>query len=248
MRLEEIIQMDFEIVVVDGLRIGGSGGDLENGGTVDANLAAIRDPLTGEPYLPGSSIKGKLRSICEKVHGSFRMVEEGQGPQKRVVRRESPDGSPCRCGQLDCKVCPLFGAHLNTRAACAPTRITVRDAHFTEGYKALYQKQLAETGRYFELKTENIVNRKTGTAEHPRTGERVPPGARFQGRIVLRTYDTDASRKDEYVKTIEQALGLLQEAESLGASGSRGFGTIKLEKLCRRARKVAEISVKFQAC
>lgn len=242
MKLEEVVQMDFEIVVVDGLRIGGSGGDLEIGGTVDANLAAIRDPVTGEPYLPGSSIKGKLRSIAEKIYGTFRM--DGQRGQTQV-RMQSSDGSPCRCGQVECNVCPVFGAHMNTRGPSAPTRITVRDAHFTDDYRVVYKQKLAETGRYFEQKTENLVNRKTGTAEHPRTGERVPSGARFQGRIILRTYDTDGARKETYVKTIEQALGLLQEADSLGASGSRGFGTVRFENAYLRRRKAAEIRLQF---
>ncbi len=67
-RWTDVWKMIFEIECVDGLRVGGSGGGLEIGG-VDANLTALKDPITGEPYLPGSSIKGKLRSILEREHG-----------------------------------------------------------------------------------------------------------------------------------------------------------------------------------
>lgn len=248
MRLEEIIQLDFQIVVVDGLRVGGGEGDLEIGATVDANLSVLRDPATGEPYLPGSSLKGKLRSLAEKVNGSFKMVSESRQPQARSTRTEQFDGSPCRCGQLECKVCPVFGAHMNPSAPCAPTRIRVRDAHLAEDSRAVYKQRMEETGRFLEHKTENLVNRKSGTAEHPRTGERVPPGTRFDARIILNNYDDDRNRKESYLKTVEQALGLLQETDSLGASGSRGFGTVRLEKLCKRTKKVSDIRVEFQSC
>src|SRR5436309_936473 len=107
MKLEEIIQLDFEVLVVNGLRVGGSGGELEIGGAVDANLSALRDTLTGEPYIPGSTLKGKLRSITESVLGSFRI---------RDNRREPSADSPCGCGQNTCVVCTIFGAHMNTRA------------------------------------------------------------------------------------------------------------------------------------
>jgi CRISPR-associated protein Csm3 len=242
MRLVEIVQLDFEILVVDGMRIGGSGGELEIGGTVDANLTALRDPVSGEPYIPGSSLKGKLRSLAESVNGTFRMIRAGE----KEERKESRDGSPCGCGQRDCVVCTVFGAHMNTRAQSSPTRIRVRDAHLTAESKEIYKEIVEKTGQYFEQKTENLVNRRSGTAEHPRTGERVPPGARFEAHIVLRVYDDDQKKVDGYLNTIKQALGLLETADSLGASGSRGFGTIRLENLKLTRQNVANISVQFE--
>jgi CRISPR-associated protein Csm3 len=226
MRLEEIIHLNFDVVVVDGMRIGGSGGDFEIGATVDANLTALRDPLSREPYIPGSSLKGKLRSLAEKVNGSF-----------------ENDGSPCKCGRIDCHVCPVFGAHMNTKAVSAPTRIRVRDAHFTKESREKYKS----SGELMEQKTENLVNRKSGTARDPRTGERVPPGARFEAHIILHIYDDDKTRKNVYLETIKNALGLLEQADSLGASGSRGFGTIKLENLRMETKPVSKISVDFKA-
>ena len=75
-----VVEMKFEIELLDGMRIGGAGGGLEIGG-VDPNLTAIKDPMSGEPYVPGSSLKGKLRSTLEKEHGLSR------------------DGRPCGCGK-----------------------------------------------------------------------------------------------------------------------------------------------------
>jgi CRISPR-associated protein Csm3 len=50
--------------VETGLHIGGGGENLDIGGL---DKPVIRDPLTKYPYLPGSSIKGKLRSILERL-------------------------------------------------------------------------------------------------------------------------------------------------------------------------------------
>jgi CRISPR-associated protein Csm3 len=133
MKLQEIVQLDFDIVVVDGLRIGGSGGDLEIGATIEGNLTVVRDAATGEPYIPGSSLKGKLRSLTEKVDGTF--------DKQRGI---SNTGLPCQCGTYECRVCPVYGAHMNTRALCAPTRIKVRDSHLTADSKIAYKKILQE--------------------------------------------------------------------------------------------------------
>jgi CRISPR-associated protein Csm3 len=53
-----------QLVVETGLHIGGGGENLDIGGL---DKPVIRDPLTQYPYLPGSSIKGKLRSILERL-------------------------------------------------------------------------------------------------------------------------------------------------------------------------------------
>jgi len=236
MKLTEIVLMDFQIVVVDGLRIGGGGGELEIGGSVDANLGAIRDPITEEPYLPGSSIKGKLRSLLEKVNGTYRMVESP--PKSGKYQRKEQSESPCECGEAYCTVCTIFGAHKNTKSRCAPTRITVRDAHLAAGSE--------ERARLLEYKTENTVNRTSGAAKDPRTGERIPPGARFDARIILRTYDADADKSATYLKAIQQGLGLLQDADSLGSSGSRGYGTIRIDKARITRNPVSGFFIPFE--
>lgn len=51
------------LVVETGIHIGGGGENLDIGGL---DKPVIRDPVTQRPYLPGSSIKGKLRSILER--------------------------------------------------------------------------------------------------------------------------------------------------------------------------------------
>lgn len=188
-----------------GLRIGGSQESIEIGGMENPIL---RHPITDEPYIPGSSLKGKVRSLLELKHG-----------------RVSPTGEPCGCGQ--CPICRVFGPHKNPRHELGPTRILVRDAALTDKSKTWLEKAREDKGLFYaEVKTENIVNRLTGTAEHPRTLERVPAGTAFDFEIAVRLFEDDD--KEQIMSLIEEGLDLLQE-DYLGSSGSRGYGKVSLE-------------------
>ncbi len=213
MKWENVVRLTFQINCIEGLRIGGSGGGLEIGEVVDANLSAIRDPGTGEFYIPGSSLKGKLRSTLEKQIGKI-------------------ETEPCNCGLASCLVCKIFGAHKNPSAQCAPTRIVVRDARLSTGSREKMEADQKVGRPIVELKTENVINRRTGTAEHPRTGERVLPGTVFDGEILLHVYNGD--KQKEFVDFIRLGLGIIQEASSLGASGSRGYGRVRFDKLVEK--------------
>ncbi|MEB3830203.1 type III-A CRISPR-associated RAMP protein Csm3 [Phormidium sp. CCY1219] len=70
--------------VETGLHIGGGGENLDIGGL---DKPVIRDPLTQHPYLPGSSIKGKLRAILERLLNKPLNRFGGSG----VYRYESDD-------------------------------------------------------------------------------------------------------------------------------------------------------------
>lgn len=218
----DIVSLTFDIVCVEGCRIGGSGGGLEIGG-VEPNLTVIRSPLTGEPYLPGSSLKGKLRSVLEKKEG------------------KALNGEPCKCGKPDCLICVVFGAHMNPNAACAPTRIVVRDAPLSAEWRQKFENAVKSGLPFFEEKTENIVDRKTGTAKHPRTGERVPPGTVFEGQIVLHIYEGDDAER--LTKFVRHGLGIIQEASSIGASGSRGYGKVRFENIRQETKQLVQLTV-----
>lgn len=186
------------------LRIGGTPPGLDVGGSVD--LGALRDPVTGNPYIPGSSLKGKLRSTLERLEG-----------------RSSGDGEPCNCGDASCKICVLFGAHKKPKAASAPTRIVVRDAHLTPESAAQLRQMQAEGKPFFEEKAENLVLRDSGVAQEPRWQERVWEGA-FRLEILVHIYEGD--QPEELMKFLRQGLGIIQETSSLGAGGSRGSGKV----------------------
>jgi CRISPR-associated protein Csm3 len=175
----------------------------------------IRHPVTDQPYIPGSSLKGKVRSLLEYKHGR----RQRSGQPKGQGRRD--DGEPCQCGE--CMICRVFGPHKNPRHQLGPTRALFRDATMTEA--SLQWLEDAGTG-YAEVKTENMVNRLTGTAEHPRTQERVPAGAEFAFEISIRIFDEDD--EDEIVGFVEEGLALLEQ-DYLGGSGSRGYGKVSLD-------------------
>jgi CRISPR-associated protein Csm3 len=204
-------KLPFEIRVKEGgLAIHGSGGGLEIGSIVEPNLQVLRD-LEGYPYVPGSSIKGKLRSTLEKILG----------------KQGNRSGEPCGCGE--CTVCKLFGPHMWTKRyppPCAPTRLVVRDAPLSAPSKAIWTQRKAEGKEVLETKTENIINRLTGAAEHPRAGERVPAGTAFSGEIILHVYgDDDAAM---HRKTLTELMKVIGDASGIGSSVTRGSGMVEL--------------------
>lgn len=218
MILNKIIQIQGEIMCETGLRIGGSKDTIEIGGL---DNPIIRHPINDLPYIPGSSLKGKMRSLLESVYGRRRRDHR----QRRRVNDKG--GEPCGCGQ--CMVCRIFGAHKNTRHALGPTRLLVRDAKLTDDSKAMLEKAQREKGLFFsEVKTENTIDRKSGTAYIPRPYERVPEGTQFQLDLLLKIYDTDD--KEESIAFVKQGLTLL-ENDYLGSSGSRGYGKISFNNL-----------------
>src|SRR6185436_8580682 len=132
---------------------------------------------------------------------------------------------PCECGK--CMICRVFGAHKNTRHELGPTRALFRDATLTdESRKWLMDAQTSKGIFFTEVKTENMINRNIGVAEHPRTQERVPAGAKFNFEISVRIFDSD--NEEEILGFVKDGLELLQQ-DYLGASGSRGYGKVKLE-------------------
>jgi CRISPR-associated protein Csm3 len=191
---------------LSGLRIGGSDELLQIGGT---DLTCIKHPVTLKPYIPGSSLKGKMRSEQEQKLGKFGGRDNSE---------------PCGCARTDCLVCRVFGPHKKAKHDLGPTRIVVRDAACTQG---------GET----ELKSENVIDRKTGTALHPRKVERVVAGSQFSLRIGIQVWDFDKDVQlngkkggDALVEFVQEGLRALQQT-GLGSGISKGSGEIQFRDL-----------------
>lgn len=210
---------------VTGLHIGGSREDLQIGGT---DSPVIRDPITGRPYIPGSSIKGKLRSILELKLGRFG-IDGSQYRENRQTGRREQDGRPCGCRRPDCLACTMFGPHQAQQHSLGPSRIFVRDAFLHEDSIRLIEESREQGLDYLEEKTETAVDRWTGVAGGGslRNTQRVPPGFKFRFEIVLRVFEGD----DEalLVDTVKDLLTTLESSEYLGGAGSRGYGKIRIE-------------------
>lgn len=200
-----------KIVVKTGLHIGAGNDKVEIGGM---DNPIIRNPLTREPYIPGSSIKGKLRSLMEW----------------KLDKLKTTGGKVCSCGSSDCEICRVFGS-ANTKSEGAkdrgPTRLIVRDATLSENWKKKFQD-----GKVIEEKAENSLNRITAEA-NPRPIERVVPGVEFDFEIAYRVIDTgDNGTTDEkyFKEVVLEGLKLLQN-DYLGGGGSRGNGQIEFKDL-----------------
>ena len=210
-----------------GLMIGASQNGMTIGGT---NREVIRNPVSGEPYIPGSSLKGKMRSLFELAEdelgpniGSTEPKEIQAGPSTSPAHKSArlfgyiPKDDNEKSGKLDDQ----------NRPYQRPSRLIVRDAHLSNA--ADLQKT---TLLYTEVKTENAINRITAQAT-PRNFERVPAGATFAFELVLNVFEGDDEA--ELLACTRQALRLLQD-DYLGGGGSRGNGQVsfKFEKMVER--------------
>lgn len=201
-----------EIRCVTGLHIGGTSTGPEIGGV---DNPVIKDPLTERPYIPGSSLKGKLRALLEWSLGKV---------EKHPKHKDTYTAH--FCGK--CPACIIFGPASDdtaVRMAAGPTRLTVRDSFPTEETLRRWEDWLGE-GIYTEIKTENAVDRVTSEA-NPRPMERVPAGSAFEFEMIFDIY-RDEDRK--LLKDLFTAMHLLEDS-ALGGSGSRGHGRVRFEGL-----------------
>ncbi len=213
MKLLRYKELKGKIKLISGLHIGGNKDKIEIGGM---DNPVIKNPLTGLPYIPGSSIKGKMRFLMEWKLG---IIDKNRG---------EPHG--CDPDDGTCSVCRIFGNTAKDKKY-GPTRLIVNDCNLSlseDDYKKDEESELA----YLEDKVENRINRLTGAAIDPRHMERVPAGFNFEFGLTYKIFkikedeneenNTDEKNWDEVVN----ALYYLQE-DALGGSGSRGYGKIE---------------------
>ena len=206
--------VECEVYLRTGLHIGGAAGALEIGG-VDSPV--IRDPLTQQPYLPGSSLKGKLRSLSEKQHGVIQNQSIGRDVTIHLCK-EAGD-------YAECPVCPIFGT-TGDKPFALPTRLLVRDAFLTAASVRSLEEARTDLP-YTEVKWEAAIDRVTAAAT-PRQIERVPAGAVFAPvQMIISLYQPEDV---ERLRVLFEAMALLQD-DYLGGLGSRGGGQIAFRKL-----------------
>lgn len=206
-----------EIRAVTGLRIGGGSTGIEIGGV---DNVVVRNPLNNEPYIPGSSLKGKMRSLLER-HTSARQNRNIRSGKPRVAIHECENETD----YASCKVCRLFGV-AGEKEFATPSRVYVRDVHLTEESRKKLDAARTELP-LTEVKWEAAIDRITSAAV-PRQMERVPAGAIFGPfEFIFNFYKPDDA---ELFMTFLQTLELLQD-DYLGGGGSRGSGKIALEHI-----------------
>ena len=216
--LRKKISFSGSIELLTGMHIGGTNTAMSIGG-VDKTV--IRNPLNGKPYIPGSSLKGKMRSLLELTDGNL-------GTQKMGVVVNGPSMDPTsRSGRL-------FGTALETRDnRQRPSRLLVRDAQLLSDDSLFINTDMP----YTETKTEVVLDRVTARAM-PRQNERVPAGAEFALDLILNVFNEDAADELVLIKDVLECLQLVQD-DYLGGHGSRGYGKVKFRVNAIKSRSNA---------
>ena len=200
------------ITAKTGLHIGGTNTAMGIGGP---DKLVVRNPLTNIPYIPGSSLKGKMRSLIELRYACCDTDKKGNvGP----------------CQDPKSKSGMLFGTAGKENDQKHPSRVIFRDAPLiVNNDGGEYGSEGIDFSHtdlpYTESKTEVSIDRVTSAA-NPRTFERVPAGAKFRFEMVLNVFEGED--KEMMDSLLNEAMALL-ENDYLGGNGSRGYGQVKFE-------------------
>lgn len=175
-RLVKKIKIKYAIKVLTGLHIGGNSDNVEIGG-VDNPVIKLSD---GKPYIPGSSLKGKIRCLLEQKEGASEI-----GDNSNVNK--------------------LFGI---ANKYPKPSKIIFRDFYLTDKSIKDLEKSDYLPMPYTENKSENSIDRVNGKATSPRQTERVPAGVTFEGEIILNVWDED--NEQEFKDMLNNGINLLE--------------------------------------
>lgn len=216
------LMLDAEMVCETGLHIGAGKGSLDLGG---ADNPVVKDAF-GRPYVPGSSLRGRLRGLLEQAAGlvspaDLVFLSRRRGQEVRIHQSDEPGDEICLLfGRNPGRMDRVSGETLDTKTA-TPARLTVYDAPLElDSITAQMRENLDD--ELTEVKSENAIDRITAQA-NARTLERVPAGARFKVRLVL---DILCEEDKELVPALITGLRLLED-DALGGGGSRGSGRVK---------------------
>lgn len=218
MKLREIKKLEGIITLKSGLHIGSGNMEMHIGGT---DSPVIKHRNTDEPYIPGSSLKGKIRSLLEMESGLM-IHTEGDVVSLEVLKKDNIEEGLKKKGE---DILRIFGISANSeeKNPYGPTRVS-----FSDCYLNLKWKEEAKKNRWLfsEVKSENTIDRIKGTAVHPRFIERVPEGTQFDLLITFKILENDD--ENLFDKILLKGLKLL-EMDALGGNSSRGYGRIKIE-------------------
>lgn len=190
------IKITGTIEIKTGMHIGGDD-SFSAIGAIDSPV--VRDPLTRLPIIPGSTLKGKMRSLLARDKGT--------------VPAAGTKGFEGDCFEL----LRLFGSS-SKESDAAGTGMQMSRLQFSD----CFLKNKEGLPQIFENKFENTIDRLTSVA-NPRQIERVVRGAQFGMEIIYNV--EDAKQIGEDFANIRAGLSLI-ENDYLGGGGSRGNGRV----------------------
>ena len=197
MIIQKRILVKYTLTVCTGLHIGGN---KETYGIGGIDSPVIKDPLTNQPIIPGSSVKGKMRMLLEQMGKDW--TDNLTLNKAFGYRAENKKGSE----------------------SIGMSRILFRDLFLTEDSKKMLASRLGG-GFFTEIKAENKIDNQKVTA-NPRFIERVPAGAVFSGECVVQYLEGD--EKEDFLTFLSKGFELLKDS-ALGGGGSRGYGKVDIK-------------------
>jgi len=228
-----MITIDSKLTLITGLHIGGADDGMKIGGVdspvmkrevfCDDNgvVGFGNQRKSNEPYIAGSSLKGKIRTLLEHY---FRLVDPlGKGS---VVDSKSSFGD-VKYRDLIIKLFGESAGNDGIKGEINISRAVFRDCFISD---VVRKASLESKIELFESKYENVIDRKTGTTIGGglRQIERVPSAVEFDFNMSIRVFEKD---NEELLKnTIILGLKLL-ELDALGGSGSRGYGRVRFDDI-----------------
>src|ERR1700723_3215070 len=218
--------LEGEMLCESGLHVGAGKGSLEIGG---ADNPVVKD-AQGRPYVPGSSLRGRIRSLLEQATGmavpsELVFISKRKGQEVRIHQSDRPDDEICVLfGRSPGRMEKAGGGDVDRNHA-TPARLSVFDAPLIDGSITAQMRESLDD-ELTEVKSENAIDRITSQA-NPRTLERVPAGARFRVRLVL---DILCAEDAALPALVVQGLRLLED-DALGGGGSRGSGSVRFDNL-----------------
>jgi len=229
------IKVEVGIKTLTGLRIGGRKETIEIGGT---DLIVIKDPVTELPYIPGSSLKGKLRSLIEKIEGMFGVFEfnNSQVPKEEIykflediknkkIKIESPepfginikddikkDLDILRKIATDFPIIRMFGNHKGDPGV--EPRLIIRDflLDVEKTKKSLNIRDGDIKDKIYEIKPENVINRIDGKAKDPREVERITRNVVFKGELIYKMLGWGILGENEVIEQTKVDIEKLKKA------------------------------------
>ena len=224
------------IILKTGLHIGGSQESMQIGGV---DLPIIRDSANNLPYIPGSSLKGKLRSTLEKFGERFvNNKAERLSSNRNIGTYKNQVFIHC-CNDvryaLNCDVCRIFGSSGDDRgmprdqkAENLPSQLFVRDCLLDESL-------IGVSSTFTEIKVETGIDR-ASMAANPRRVERVLPDNKFNYEMIYNVEALTLSEREPLSfpvanlrKDLSNILTCMEiiQSEGIGGYASRGYGKIE---------------------
>jgi len=226
LRLLGKLIFDGELHCITGLHVGAGKGSLEIGG---ADNPVVKDSL-GLPYIPGSSLRGRIRALLEQVTGmavpsELVYLSKRKGQEVRIHQSDRPDDEICILfGRTPGRMEKATGDSLDSSHS-SPARLAVFDAPLDAASITAPMRENMDD-ELTEIKSENAIDRITSQA-NPRTLERVPAGAKFSVHMVL---DLLCPEDAVLLPLLVQGMRLLED-DALGGGGSRGNGRVRFANL-----------------